>query len=128
MAKTPNLVPAQHWIHYITLECRFDSIKTDAIMTAPNECNIFSVRPTKRHCRASWATALHTAIRQVIPVPKLFGDHSTLVGEVFQRLDKRQRIASGSKFVMTAFSGQNRPAAAHACPVEGAVVVFLPIA
>jgi hypothetical protein len=37
MAKTPNLVPALHWIHHMALKCRFDSIKADAVMTAAHE-------------------------------------------------------------------------------------------
>src|SRR6266516_3441614 len=123
MAKTPNLVSALHWIRHVALERRFDPIKADAVMTAAHERNVFGVRPTKGHCRASGGTAFHTATLQVISVPKLFADHPTLVGEVFQRLDERLRIASGSQFVVAAFSCQNRPAAAHARPVESAAVV-----
>src|SRR5438309_1228063 len=51
-----------------------------------------------------------------------------MVCKVFQRLDERHRIASGSQFVMAALSRQNRPAAAHAAAVKSAAVVFLPIA
>src|SRR6266566_2991917 len=86
------------------------------------------MRPTKWHCRARCGTAFHIAVLQVLDIPKLFADHPTLVSKVLQRLDKRQRIASGSQFVMAAFSCQNRPAAAHACPIESTAVVFLSIA
>src|SRR5438034_11587138 len=83
--------------------------------------------PTQRHCRASCGAAFHPTVAQIITIPKLFADHPTLVGKVFHRLDERLRIASGSQFVMAAFSSQNRPAATHARPVESATVVFLPV-
>src|SRR6266550_2195482 len=85
------------------------------------------MRPTKWHCRARCGTAFHIAVLQVLSVPKLLADHSTLVGKVFQRLDKRQRIASGGQFVVAAFSCQNRPAPARARPIESTAVVFLSI-
>src|SRR5206468_6366184 len=85
MANRPNLVIGLHWIQYVAFECWFNAIKADAIMTAAHERNIFSVRPAKRHCRAGWTTASHTATRlataspsrggQVRSVPQLFGDH-----------------------------------------------------
>ena len=41
MAKTPNLVPALHWIHHIALERRLDSIKADGIV--PAATSIFQI-------------------------------------------------------------------------------------
>src|SRR4029077_6821892 len=97
-------------------------------MSAAHEGNVFGVRPAKRHCRAGWTTAFHMSARQVRSVPYLFGDHPTLVREIFYRRDKRLWIAPRSQLVMAAFSGQNRPAPAHARSVEGAAVVLLAVA
>src|SRR2546430_2530153 len=96
MAKTPNLVPTLHWIQQVTSERRFDAIKADAVMAAAHKRNIFGVRPTKRHCRASWTTAFHSTIRQVSSVPQLFADHPTLVGKVFHCRDERLWIEPAS--------------------------------
>src|SRR5204862_7927162 len=74
------------------------------------------------------AAAFHPVARQVIRVPKLFGDHSALVGKVFHRLDEWERIAAGIQFVMTAFAGQNRPAATHTAAIKSTAVVLLSIA
>ena len=102
MSKTPNLVPALDWIHHIALECRFDSVEADPVMAAAHKRNIFRVRPAKRHRRAGRATAFHPAIRQIIGVPDLFGNHAALIRKIFHRHDERFRIASGSQFVMAA--------------------------
>jgi len=57
---------------------------------------------------------------RVVRVPKLFADHATRIGKVLHRRDERLGIAARDEFIMTAFSGQDRPATAHARPVESA--------
>src|SRR5207245_7472665 len=47
---------------------------------------------------------------------------------VFHRLDEWEWIAAHSQFVMAAFAGQNRPAAAHTAAVKSAAVALLSIA
>src|SRR5207249_10994482 len=73
-------------------------------------------------------TTLQAAIRQVISVPELFGEHPTLVGKLFYCLDEGHRIAADRQFVMAAFSRQNRPAATDARPIEGAAIILFPVA
>ena len=67
-------------------------------------------------------------LRQIVHVPKLFGDHSTLIGKILHRRDEWFWIATGSEFVMAAFAGQDRPAATDASSVISAAVIFLPVA
>src|SRR5437667_5926078 len=109
MMKSPNLVSTLHWIYDVALVRRLDTVEANAVMAAAHERNIFSVRPAKRHCRASWATALHFRVRQIVAVPNLLCDHTALIRKVFDRRDERLRIASRSQLVMAAFARQNRP-------------------
>src|SRR5438132_1822436 len=128
MTKSPNLVSTLHWIYDVALVRRLDANEADAVMAAAHERNIFSMRPAKRHCRASRTTASHSRIRQIVTVPYLFGEHPTLVRKIFDRRDEWFWIASGSQFVVAAFSGHNGPATANARSVESAAIILLPIA
>src|SRR5438876_4148329 len=114
MTKSPNLVSTLRWIYDVASVRRLDTVEANAIMPAAHERNIFSVRPAKRHCRAGWTTASHTATRlataspsrggQVRSVPQLFGDHAALIRKVFHRCDEALWVAASSQFVMAAFS------------------------
>src|ERR1051325_1700754 len=126
--KRPNLKTVWHWIYYVSLVGRFDPIETNAVMPAPNQRNVLGMRPAQRHCRTCRTTASHFCVRQVGSIPNLFGEHSALVRKIFDRCDERFWIATGSKFVMAAFSRQNRPASAYAGSVVSAAVIFLPLA
>ena len=128
MAETPDLVPALHRVDDIALEGRLDSIKTNAVVSAAHEGDIFRMRPAQRHGRARWAARASFPLRQVFGVPQLLADHATFVGELFHRRNERHRIASGREFVMAALAGQNRPGAADARSIESAAVILLPIA
>ena len=112
----------------VTLINRLDAVKTNAIFVAAHQRHVLRVRPTQRHGRAGRATALHVSARQILCVPELLWQHAAVVGEFFQRLDKRQRIASGGQLVMTAFARQNRPGAAFPGPIVSAAVRLLSIA
>ena len=126
MTKSPNLVSTLHWIDDVSLVRRLDAVKANAVVPAAHERNIFGVRPAKRHRRAGRTTAFHSCMRQVGSVPNLFGDHAALVRKIFHRRDERFWIATGSEFVMAAFSCQNRPATAYACSVEALPSSFCP--
>ena len=82
--------------------------------------------------RAAWLrlsdNRVSFARRASRSIPKLLADHPARVGKIFHRLDERLWIASGRQFIMAAFACQNRPAPAHACPVERAAVILLAIA
>src|SRR5438445_13036960 len=127
VAEAPDLMPAPPRIDDIALECRFDPIKADTVVSTPHEGNIFSMRPTQRHGRTRWQTGPHISLRQIFGVPQLLADHATFIGELFHRGNERHWIASGSNLVMAAFPRQNRPGAAHAPAIESAAVLLLPI-
>src|SRR4029077_5892038 len=82
----------------------------------------------KRHRRARRTTAFHSCLRQVGSIPNLFGDHAALVRKIFDCRDQRFWIATGSEFVVAAFSCQNRPAPAYAASVVSAAVILLAVA
>src|SRR5437016_3386686 len=128
MTKSPNLVSTLHWIYDVALVRRLDPVEANAVMPAAHERNIFSVRPAKRHCRASRTTAFHPRMRQIFAVPNLLCDHTAFIGKIFDRRDERLRIAPRSQLVMPAFSRQNRPATSNARSVESAAVISLSVA
>src|SRR5262245_30032950 len=128
MTKGPNLEAVRHRIHYISLVRRFDSREANAVMPAPDQRDVFGVRPAERHRRTGWTTGLHSCLGQVWSIPNLFGEHAALVRKIFDRRDKRFWIATGSELVVAAFSRQNRPAPAHSSSIVSAPVSFLAVA
>src|SRR5438045_5481686 len=98
-------------------------MEANAIMPAPDERNVLSVRPAKRHRRARRTTAFHSCVRQVGSIPNLFGKHAALVRKIFDGRDKRFRIATGGEFVMASFSSQNRPAPSQCGSVVSAAIL-----
>src|SRR5262245_8563111 len=125
--KGPNLKTVRHWIHHVSLVGRIDPVEANAIMSAPNQRNVLGVRPAKRHRRTCRTTAFHFCVRQVGSIPNLFSEHAALVRKMFDGCDERFWITTGSEFVMTAFSGQNRPAPAYPGSVVSAAVIFLTV-
>ena len=95
-------------------------------MRTADKLNIFCMGPTEWHRRTGRLPAHHRAVRQIIGIPKLLGNHSTVIGKSFQRGNERLRIASSGKFVMSAFPSQNWPAATDASAVESAPSSFCP--
>src|SRR5688500_6297527 len=77
--------------------------------------------------RAGGEAALQFAVRQIVRVPELFGNHAALVGEFLDGFYEGQGIATGREFVMAAFAGEDWPAATDARAAEGAAVVFLAV-
>src|SRR5207244_11805070 len=104
MTKSPNLVSTLRWIYDVALVRRLDTVEANAVMPAAHERNIFSVRPAKRHCRASRTTAFHPRMRQIFAVPNLLCDHAALIRKVFDRGDERFWIAPRGQLVMAAFT------------------------
>ncbi len=119
-------MPARHRVDDITLEGRFDSIKTDAVMSAAHQGDIFRMRPAQRHGRTRGQPASHSP--QIFGVPQLLADHAPFIGELFHGGNKRLGIASRSEFVMAALARQNRPRTADPGPIESAAVILLSIA
>src|SRR5439155_5630459 len=128
VTKGPNLKTVRRWIYHISLIRRLDPMEANAIMPASDEGNVLGVRPAKRHRRARGTTAFHPCMRQIGSIPNLFGEHAALVRKIFHCRDERFWICTRNKFVMAAFSGQNRPAPAYACSVISAAVIFLTVA
>lgn len=64
----------------------FDAIKANAVAAAADKRDVFRVRPAKRHRRAGWSAAFHAAIRQILIIPDLLGDHAAAVGDVDFRM------------------------------------------
>src|SRR4030095_744163 len=102
MAQSPDLVPAFYRILDVTLVCSIDAIETNAVVTATDERYILGMRPAQRHGCSGGLAAFH--VGQIVRVPKLFGDHSTLIGKILDRGDERSWIATRSEFVMAAFA------------------------
>jgi hypothetical protein len=125
VAEAPNLMPARHRVDNITLEGRFDSIKTDAVVSAAHEGDIFRMRPAQRHGRTRGKAAPHSP--QIFGVPQLLANHAPFVGEFFHGGNKRLGIASRSEFVVAALARQNWPRAADPGPIESAAVILLSI-
>src|SRR5688500_19124462 len=50
--------------------------------------------------RAGGEAALQFAVRQIVRVPELFGNHAALVGEFLDGFYEGQGIATGREFVM----------------------------
>jgi hypothetical protein len=70
---------------------------------------------------------VHPAFLQIIGVQSCSG--SIRPGwQSFPSPNKQHRIATGSEFVLAAFSRQNRPAPAHSGSVVSAAVIFLAVA
>src|SRR5437899_10936283 len=111
MTKRPNLKTVRRWIHYVPLVRRIDAMKANAILPATDERNVLGVRPAKRHCRASGATAPQSCVWQVGPITNLFGEHSALIREILHRSDARFSISTSSEYVTATFSRQTRTAA-----------------
>src|SRR5262245_62086504 len=129
ITNSPNLKTVRHWIDHVSLVGRIDPIEANAIMPAPNQRNVLGVRPAKRHRRTCRTTACHFCVRQVGSIPNLFGEHAALVHvrKASDGRDERFWITTGSEFVMTAFSRQNRPAPAYPGSVVSAAVIFLTV-
>ena len=102
MAQNPDLVPAFYRILNVTLVCNIDTIETNIVATAADERYIFGMRPTQRHGCPGRPAAFH--VGQIVRVPKLFGDHSTLIGKMFHRGNEWFGIAAGCEFVVAALA------------------------
>src|SRR5688572_26867795 len=103
--ETPKLISISHRIDDVPLKGRFHSIKASAIVSAANQRYVFGVRPAQRHRRSGRKTATRMPAWQVIAIPQLLADHSSFIGEVFQRHYKQFRVISSRKFIMTSFAG-----------------------
>jgi hypothetical protein len=128
MVEQPDFVAAGDGFGHVTLVRPVRSVKANPVVPAAHQRNIFGVRPAQRHGRAGGQAAFHFAVRQVVVVPKLLGNHVPCVGEFFDGLNVRQRVASRRQFVMARVRRSNRPGPAHARAIESAAVGLLPVA
>src|SRR5438477_2471156 len=94
VTKGPNLKTVRRWIYHVSLIRRIDPMEANAIMPASDKGNVLGVRPAKRHRRACGATAPHSCVWQVGPIPNLFGEHSALIREILHRSDERFWIST----------------------------------
>ena len=68
MTGAPHLVLVSHRVDDVALEGRLDAIKTDAVMSAAHEGDIFRMRPAQRHGRTRGPPAPHSLRRQICGV------------------------------------------------------------
>ena len=97
MSRAPHFMGIRSGGYDVALKCRFDSIETDAVVSAAHEGKIFGVRPTQGHGRA----------RRLPPPQFLLG----YVGEPFHRGNKRLRIVPERELAVSALrqTGYRRP-------------------
>ena len=127
VAEAPDLVRAWYRLRDVTLVGRLHAIEHHSIATAANQAEILGVRPAERHGRAGGFSAPKMPTLQVIIIPQLLGKHTAFVCHAFEHIDVRQWIAAGGQFVVAAFSGEDRPRAAHARAIERRAIILLPV-
>jgi len=91
-------MPAHYRVDDITLEGRFDSIKTDAVVSAAHQ-------ETYSACAQQSGMAAPVGSPRRIPprssgVPQLLADHTPFIGELLHRGNERHGIASRGEFVV----------------------------
>ena len=117
----PDSVGGPGLFHLVALDGLRRRIEHATVVQGPSQFHVFRMGPDQRHGRARGPAEEEFLFRDVRGVPYLLGQHSSFIGESFERMEQLLRLvpAAGRKFVMGALAGKQRPAPPDARAVEG---------
>src|SRR5256714_665930 len=130
VGRGPDPVTRLDLLTHVTLVRLIRHVEDHAVVQRAHQLHILGVRPREWH-RATSRTAIEKfALRRVIAIPDLFGEHAAVTG--LRPHDAEQAHSrfgpTPRELVMRALAGDQWPAAANAHAVVRRAVFVLPVA